>query len=456
MTKIFNMIYEILWGPILIPLLLGTGIYYTFNLRFIQVRKIGAAFKQVFGGMFNKKEKADKDGMSSFQALATAVAAQVGTGNLAGVATAIVSGGPGAIFWMWVSALLGMATNFGEAILGQIYKERVGDEITGGPAYYIRKGINSKFLAGFFAISIIIALGFIGNMVQSNSIAEVVKNAINVKPIFVGIITAILAGIILIGGISRIASFTEKVVPIMALVYILGSLGILIINIDKVIPAFKMIFVGAFNPKAVGGGALGITVMQAARYGIARGLFSNEAGMGSTPHAHAVAKVKHPAEQGLAALVGVTIDTVIICTITALVILTSGTLDSGLTGSALTQNAFKLGFGNIGVYFIAISLFFFAFSTIIGWYFFGEANIKYLFGEKGIMPYRLLVLAFLVVGSVLEVKVVWQLADIFNGLMVFPNLIALLLLSYKVKDVLKDYENKYLRKLDSVYLNKED
>jgi len=384
-------INNVLWNYVLIFLLCGTGVLFTVSLKFVQVSKFKESFKKAFGGMSLKGKKAGKDGMSSFQSLATAVAAQVGTGNLAGAATAIVSGGPGAIFWMWISAFLGMATIFGEAVLAQIFKEKVNDEVTGGPAYYISKGLKSKFLAS----------------------------------------------------LGTIFSVTEKMVPIMALFYIIGSIIILVTNYTNILPAFKLIFISAFNPKAAIGGVAGVTVKQAIRYGVARGLFSNEAGMGSTPHAHAVAKVKHPVEQGLVAIVGVFIDTFIVLTFTALVILATGVLDGKTTGIELTQNAFIKGLGNFGGYFIAIALFFFAFSTIIGWYFFGEANVKYLFKGRGLNVYRILVAIFIVAGTTLKVDLVWELADTFNGLMVIPNVIALIALVKIVKDSLKDYNENF-------------
>ncbi len=430
-----------LWGYVLIFLLCGTGIYFTLRLRFVQIRKFGAVCKKTFGNLSLRGDRAGKEGMTSFQSLATAVAAQVGTGNLAGAATAIASGGPGAIFWMWLSAFFGMGTIFSEAVLAQTYKERGSDgQITGGPAYYISKGFGSKFLAGFFSITIILALGFIGNMVQSNSIGDAFQTAFGIPSLYVGIALAILGAFVFFGGIGRIASFTEKIVPIMALLYLIGGLVILVLNADQIIPALKMIFYGAFNPKAATGGVIGVGVKEAVRYGVARGLFSNEAGMGSTPHAHAVAKVKKPAEQGLVAIMGVFIDTFVVLNMTALVILTTGVLDGKTTGIALTQAAFLKGLGSFGHPFIAICLLFFAFSTIIAWYFFGEANIKYLFGSAGLFPYRILVMAFIVLGSCLKVGLVWELADTFNGLMVFPNLIALLGLGKVVSKALDDYE----------------
>ena len=452
MLEIIKSINSVLWGYVLIFLLCGTGIYFTFQLRFVQVRKFKQAFKQAFGGI-KLGTKAGKDGMSSFQSLATAIAAQVGTGNLAGAATAIAAGGPGAIFWMWLSAFFGMGTIFAEATLAQKFKEKRDGEVTGGPAYYIEKGLGSKKLAAFFSIAIILALGFIGNMVQSNSIGDAFNSAFGINPIIIGIIVAILAGLIFIGGVGRIASFTEKIVPIMALVYIIGSLFIVITNGSQVGEAFRMIFVGAFNPSAIFGGAMGVGIKQAMRYGVARGLFSNEAGMGSTPHAHAIAKVKHPGEQGLVAIVGVCIDTFVILTLTALVILTSGALTytngvPSATGIALTQQAFVNGMGSFGMSFIAIALLFFAFSTIIGWYFFGEANVKYLFGKKFLNVYRALVLIFIIAGSAMKVELVWELADTFNGLMVLPNLIALIGLSAVVKKVLNEFEDKEVKEVN--------
>lgn len=439
LINVVKTLNQYLWNYVLIFLLCGTGIFFSFKLRFIQVRNFKKAFKNTFGGLsFGKK--AGSDGMSSFQALATAISAQVGTGNLAGAATAIASGGPGAIFWMWVSAFFGMGTIFAEATLAQTYKEVKDGEVTGGPAYYIKNGLKNNGLAIFFAVSIIVALGFVGNMVQANSIGDAFNTAFNINPFIIGGILSVLAGFIFIGGISRIASFAEMVVPVMAVFYIVGSLFIICKNYSNILPAFKMIFVGAFNPKAVTGGVIGVTIKQAVRYGVSRGLFSNEAGMGSTPHAHAVAKVKHPCDQGLVAVVGVFIDTFVILSITALVILTTGVLDGKTTGIALTQKAFTMGMGSVGEKFIAISLFFFAFSTIIGWYFFGESNVKFLFGKKALNIYRVLVMIFIFLGCGVKVDLVWELADFFNGIMVIPNLIAVIGLSMIVKDKLKDYE----------------
>ncbi len=442
-----------LWGTnFLIPLLCGTGLFFTLRLGFVQVSKFGTACKKLFGNFSLFGESAGKDGMSSFQALATAIAAQVGTGNLAGAMTALVSGGPGAIFWMWVAAFFGMATNFAEACLAQLYKER--DEtghVVGGPAYYISRGLGnnafSKCLAAFFSVSIILALGFMGNMVQANSISDAFHGAFGWDVKIVGAALAIIAGLIFIGGVKRIASVTEKLVPIMAVMYILVGIALIIMNISHLPAVFAEIFECAFAPKAVWGGVAGVAVAQAARYGIARGLFSNEAGMGSTPHAHAVAQVSHPVEQGVLGIIAVFIDTFVVLNITVFTVMTSGVLDNNfiegganLRGISLVQAAFAEHFlGSWGYPFIAVCLLFFAFSTVIGWYYFGETNIRYLFGAKALLPYQILVMAFIFTGSVLKIDLVWELSDFFNGIMVIPNLIAILFLSNKVARLLKEY-----------------
>ncbi len=455
---------KILWGWPTIILLLGTGVYFTFAMGFIQVRKIGQAFKETFGPMFEKKERKPGE-VSPFQSLATAIAAQVGTGNLAGVASAIAGGGPGAIFWMWISGFFGMGTIFAEAVVAQRFVKDVDGQKIGGPAYYIRYGLKNqalgKFLAGFFAIAIILALGLMGNVVQANAIAGAANTAFGVPPMVVGIGVSFLVLLIVVGGVSRITSFTEKIVPFMALLYIVGSFTIIFKNASNIGPAFSMIFNCAFSAQALAGGAIGVTVKHAVRMGFARGLFSNEAGMGSTPHAHALAAVKHPGQQGLVATIGVFIDTIVICTTTALVILTTNTYidnaaglaNDSIAGSGLTQLAFTAGFGEFGTKFISISLFFFAFSTIVGWYFFGETNVRYLFGKNGVWPFRVLVVAFLVVGSSFKSDIVWELADMFNALMVIPNLIALLALSGLVVKIKNDYEKNFLKGGQCEYLN---
>ena len=432
---------DILWNSLLLFLLVGTGVFFTIRLRGVQLRRFGEGVHRVFGNFTLRGKKADDQGMSSFQALATAIAAQVGTGNITGCATALVSGGPGALFWVWVSAFFGMATIYAEAVLAQRYRTTVNGKVTGGPAYYIRaafKGTFGKVLAGVFSVLIILALGFMGNMVQSNSIGDAFHNAFGMSHLAVGIVVALIAAFIFLGGVQRIAAVTEKIVPIMAAFYIVGCVVILVMNYKTLPNAFTQIFVLAFNPQAMAGGVAGVTVQQAMRFGVARGLFSNEAGMGSTPHAHALAKVNHPREQGAVAILGVFIDTFVVLTLTGLVLITSGLIPDGLTGTALTQAAFSQAFGGFGPVFIAICMFFFAFSTIIGWYFFGQSNFKALFGEKALPVYSAIVVVFILVGSTLKVDLVWAMADFFNGLMAVPNLLALLALSGVVAAIDKE------------------
>lgn len=438
LTSFVSTVNTWMWDAILLVLLCGTGIWFTIRLKFVQVRKFRQGLKAVFGNIRLRGDKAGSDGMSSFQSLATAVAAQVGTGNIAGAATAIASGGPGAIFWMWLSAFFGMATIYAEATLAQKYRRTVDGEITGGPVYYIKakfQGAFGKFLAGFFAVAITLALGFMGNMVQSNSISDAFQTAFHVPGIAVGIVVAIFAAFIFLGGKKRIAAVTEKIVPVMAVLYVLGSLVVLIVNWRNLGTAFAQIFVLAFDPQAMAGGVAGITVREAIRFGVARGLFSNEAGMGSTPHAHALAKVKHPCDQGVVAMIGVFIDTFIVLTMTALVILSTGALSltdangAPLTAAPLAQAAFNTVFGSFGNIFIAVCMLFFAFSTIIGWFFFGETNVKYLFGKRAVPVYSALVIVFVILGSIMKVDLVWSLSDMFNGLMVLPNLTGVLALT---------------------------
>lgn len=460
MIEFFNSLTEwvqsfnsFLWGTLfLIPLLVGTGIFYTFRLKFIQIRKFPLAVKYLCGGATQIGERADKTGMNSFQALTTAIAAQVGTGNVAGTATAMVMGGAGSIFWLWCAAFFGMATIFAEAVLAQVYKTTDKDgHVVGGPAYYMTRGIGEKArpLAVFFAIAIIIALGFIGNMVQSNTIAVAFNSAFGIEKWIVGCVVAILAIFVFVGGMARIASLTEKLVPAMAILYIVGGTYVLFVHGSNIIPALGQILNAAFTPEAIYGGGIGIGIATAMRYGVARGLFANEAGMGSTPHAHAVAKVAHPCHQGLVAIFGV-FTTLIIITFTAMVILVSGVFKAGkmspegianATGINLTQLAYAVDMGNFGAMFVGICLFFFAFSTIVGWYFFGAQNVRFLFGENAVKTYRIFVTCFVLLGSFLEVTLVWELADLFNGLMVVPNLIALWLLNKVVAKHLNEFED---------------
>ena len=446
---IVSKINEYLSNYILIFLLVGVGLWYSIKTRFVQVRCFGEGMKKFFGEM-NLRGGAQKSGMTSFQALATAIAAQVGTGNIVGASGAILTGGPGAIFWMWVIAFFGMATIYAEATLAQ--KTRIVDangNIKGGPVYYITtafKGGFGKFLAGFFAVSIILALGFMGCMVQSNSIGSTMETAFGVPSWVMGVVLVIICAIIFLGGVQRLAAVTEKLVPIMAGVFLLGGLAILVCRIKYVPTTFGMIFKYAFQPQAIIGGGFGYAIKTAISQGAKRGLFSNEAGMGSTPHAHAQANVADPHDQGVVAMIGVFIDTFVVLTLNALVIistlytsdgiLASGTIPEGIGKANLAQTAFGTVFGSsLGAAFVAICLFFFAFSTVLSWNLFGKINVIYLFGKKSAKVYSVIALVFIFLGTVMSNDLVWELTDMFNNLMVIPNAIALFALTSMVVGV---------------------
>ena len=440
LVKAFN---EILWNSFLMYALLGVGIFYTIYLDFPQIRHFNLAMKYAFGPAFQrKKDGEEKSKVNSFQALATAVAAQVGTGNVAGVATAISMGGVGSVFWMWVSAILGMGTIFSEAVLAQKYREvRPGGAI-GGPAFYIREGLGSRWLALFFSIAFITYIGFTGSMVQANSITVALTTAFPIEPWVIGVGIALIVGIVIIGGQRRITSVAELVVPFMAIAYILGSLIIMVLYYDAIPHVFGEIFSEAFSTKAAAGGAAGMAIKYAIRYGVARGLFSNEAGMGTSPHAHAMAEVKDPAMQGFVAMSGVFI-TLLICTSTALVILLTGVhTRSGLESTAITQEAFDMVFGKVGIIFLQVSIFFFAFTTIIGNYIFGEMNVRSLFGKVGVYIFRAIVVGSVFVGAIFAVTFVWEITDTVTGLMTIPNIIALILLAPQVKAAYKKFHKR--------------
>ena len=446
MTRILQTINSYLSDYILVFLLVGTGLFFTIKTKFVQIRCFGEGFRRLFDSIRLKGVRSKK-GLSSFQALATAVAAQVGTGNIVGACGAILIGGPGAVFWMWIIAFFGMATIYSEAVLAQETRTIKEDgTVLGGPVYYIKKAFPNKFgkfLAGFFAIATILALGFMGSMVQSNSIGETCANAFGIPTWTIGIAITVLAALIFLGGIQRLASVTEKLVPVMAVLYLIGGFAILIFNIKLIPQTFGLIFRYAFHPDAIIGGSLGFALKTAISQGVKRGLFSNEAGMGSTPHAHAMANVDKPHDQGVVAMVGLFIDTFVVLTMTALVVISSlytgnGILSAGLTEQLATnisktnlaQIAFSSLFGNsLGSLFVAICLLFFAFSTILSWNFFGKLNVQYLFGKTAVKVYSVLALLFIFLGSVLSNTVVWELTDLFNQLMVLPNVIALVALS---------------------------
>ena len=453
---------------ILIVLLVAVGLWYSIKTRFVQIRCFGEGMKKVFGNLSLRGGK-QESGMTSFQALATAIAAQVGTGNIVGASGAILTGGPGAIFWMWIIAFLGMATIYAEATLAQ--KTRVIDEdgtIHGGPVYYITtafKGGFGKFLAGFFAVAIILALGFMGCMVQSNSIGSTFETAFGIPSWVVGIVLVIICGVIFLGGVQRLAAVCEKLVPVMAAIFLLGGLVILVARIKYLPATFGMIFQYAFQPQAILGGAFGAGIKAAISQGAKRGLFSNEAGMGSTPHAHAQANVAHPHDQGVVAMIGVFIDTFVVLTLNALVIVSTlyaadGPLaDCGaaaasatITKANLAQTAFGTVFGeSFGAIFVAVCLFFFAFSTVLSWNMFGKINVIYLFGKKNskvcTVVYTVIALVFIFVGTLVSNDLVWELADAFNYLMVIPNAIALFALTgMVVKSVGEHDDAKKLKK----------
>ena len=443
---IVTKINEYLSNYILVFLLLGVGLWYSIKTRFVQLRCFKEGWNSVFGNLSLRGKKHDS-GMSSFQALATAIAAQVGTGNIVGASGAILTGGPGAIFWMWIIAFLGMATIYAEATLAQETRivEKDGN-VKGGPVYYITtafKGGFGKFLAGFFAVAITLALGFFGCMVQSNSIGSTMQTAFGIPSWIVGIILVAICAFIFLGGVQRLASVTEKVVPIMAAIFLLGGLIVLIVRIKYVPATIGMIFKYAFQPQAIIGGGFGYAIKTAISQGAKRGLFSNEAGMGSTPHAHALANVDCPHDQGVVAMIGVFIDTFVVLTLNALVIISTlytadGPLASGYVGDItgvlgkanLAQTAFGVVFGeSAGNMFVAVCLFFFAFSTILSWNLFGKINVSYLFGKKSTVVYTVLALVFIFLGTMMSNDLVWELSDMFNNLMVIPNAVALFALT---------------------------
>ncbi len=450
LLDVMNVINTYMADYVLIALLVGVGLFFTFKTKFVQVRCFGEGWKNVFGGI---KKSGNKNSISSFQALATAIAGQVGTGNIVGASGAILTGGPGAIFWMWIIAFLGMSTIYAEAVLAQ--KTRKVDEdgnVQGGPIYYIKTAFKGKFgtfLAGFFAVALVISLGFIGGMVQSNSIGATINTAFGIPTWVTGLVIALVVAFIIIGGAKRIASTAEKIVPIMAVLYIVGSLIVLAVNITNVPAAFAAIFKFAFQPQALIGGGIGAALKIAISQGAKRGLFSNEAGMGSTPHAHALADVKTAHQQGTAAMIGVFLDTFVVLTMTALVVITctytgEGALAlangsnyadliaaAGINKTNVAQMAFGSVFGTtIGNAYVAICLTFFAFTTIISWNLFGEINFKYLFGNKTKIFYSIIAVIFVFVGTVVqENELVWLTQDTFNQFMVLPNVIALVALA---------------------------
>ena len=435
---VLNSIDSFVWGPPLLVLLVGTGILLTCRLRLLQLSKLARAFKLIFTA------RNDGEGdIDSFKALCTALAATVGTGNIVGVATAIKAGGPGALFWMWVAAFFGMATKYAEGVLAVKYRE-VDDQgnISGGPMYYIKNGLGEKWkpLGALFAIfGVLVAYFGIGTFAQVNSIIDIANITFGVSPYVVGGIITVLVAAITLGGLQSIAKTAEKIIPAMAVLYFLVTVSILVIFADQIPNAVYQIIHDAFTPTAATGGFLGATVMLAMRSGIARGVFSNESGLGSAPIVAAAAKTKWPAEQGLISMTGTFIDTIIICTMTGLAVVSSGLWNGDLNGASLTNGAFAQAFPSFGNYLVTICLALFAFTTILGWNYYGERCLVYLFGTKAIKPYRVEYIAIIATAAFLKLEEIWALADIVNGLMAFPNLIALLLLSGKLVRETKAY-----------------
>ena len=444
-----GVINGIVWGPPMLVLLIGTGILLTVRSGFVQVRKFGTIMKHTLGSLFTPDaHKKDESGVTPFQAVATALASTVGTGNITGVATAITLGGPGAVFWMWVSAFFGMMTKYAEVLLAVHFREKnERNEWVGGPMYYIEKGLGWKWLAVIFAVFAAVASFGIGNIAQSNSIANAVNETMGINPLITGIIVAIGAGIVILGGIKRIAQVTEKLVPFMGLFYVVLGVATLVMNFGNLPEAFRLIFYCAFNPDAALGGVTGYTIMLAIRYGFARGVFSNEAGLGSAPIAHAAANTNSPVKQAFWGAFEVFFDTFIICTITGLVVVSSGVWTSGLEGTALTIAAFSSSLGNIGAWGVTIGTILFAFSTILGWSYYGEKAIEYLFKGTSMvgvvkLGYRVAFVLMTIFGAVGSLKLVWDIADTLNGLMAIPNLIGLVALSGIVVKLTKEHFSK--------------
>nr|WP_300309339.1 sodium:alanine symporter family protein [Halomonas sp.] len=443
LTNIFTAINGVVWGPLMLILLLGVGIYLQLGLKLLPIRKLGMGFKLMWAGRDGKAGAKEEDGeVSPFNALMTALSATIGTGNIAGVATAIALGGPGAVFWMWITALVGMATKFAEAVLAVRYREtdENGYHI-GGPMFYIKNGLGQKWawLGGLFAFFGAIAAFGIGNTVQANSVADALASSFSIPHWLTGVILMVLSGAVILGGIKRIAKVAGKLVPVMGIAYIAAGLVVLAINAEHIGDAFASIFTYAFNPHAAAGGFAGAAVMAAIRFGVARGIFSNEAGLGSAPIAHAAAQTKNPVRQGLIAMLGTFIDTIMVCSITALVILTAPVWLTGEEGASLTALSFDSALSGAGQYIVAIALAVFAFTTILGWSFYGEKCFQYLFGTRSIMIYRVLFVLAVPLGAVAKLGFIWLMADTFNAMMAIPNLIALALLSPVVFKLTKDY-----------------
>ncbi len=430
----------IVWGPLMLILILGTGLYLMYGLSFMPLRRIASSFKL----LWQSREKKGEGDIAPFNALMTSLSATIGTGNIAGVATAIFLGGPGALFWMWCTALVGMATKYAEAVLAVKYREVDGKgNHIGGPMFYIKNGLKSHWawLGTCFALFGAFAGFGIGNTIQANSVADVLNDTFEIPHMITGIVMAALAALVLVGGIKRIGSVAGKLVPFMAIAYVFAGLVILVINHEAIPPALSLIFTHAFTPVAATGGFAGAAVWAAIRFGVARGIFSNEAGLGSAPIAHAAASTNSPVQQGSIAMLGTFIDTIVICSITGLVIISTGAWSQGETGASLSSAAFEMALPGIGSYIVAIGLSVFAFTTILGWSFYSEKCVEYLLGERAIIPFRILWIIAVPVGATASLDFIWLVADTLNALMAIPNLIALILLSPVVFKLTKEHFN---------------
>ncbi|MET4560228.1 alanine/glycine:cation symporter family protein [Lysinibacillus parviboronicapiens] len=430
-SDIVNSTNDILWTYILIVLLIAAGLYFSFGTKFVQIRLFGEMFRLIV------EKREGESGVSPFQAFTISAASRVGTGNITGVALAIGVGGPGAVFWMWIIAIVGMATAFIESTLAQVYKVKDGNTFRGGPAYYMEKALGQRKLGIIFSILLTLSFGFIFNAVQSNTIATSVGEAFQIKPSYIGICLVLLTAVIIFGGVHRIVKFTQVIVPVMAVFYLLVAFYVVVTNFSEIPHVFQLILSQAFGLQEAAGGAIGVAIMQ----GVRRGLFSNEAGMGSVPNAAATANTSHPAKQGLVQSLGVFFDTILICSATAFIIILAGLYDTGESnGIILTQNSLAEHVGGWAPYFIAISIIFFAFSSIIGNYYYGESNIEFINAHKGWMTgYRVLVLVMVMFGSVAQVQLVWNLADLFMGLMAMINIVVIMLLGKIAFLVLDDF-----------------
>ena len=450
--SILSTIDSIIWGPPLLILLVGTGIYLTWRLKLLQIFKLPLALKYIFSKDEDNDEDAKGD-VTSYGALCTALSATIGTGNIVGVATAIKAGGPGALFWMWIAAFFGMATKYAEGLLAIKYREvDENGQMSGGPMYYIKNGLGLNWLAKLFAIfGVGVALLGIGTFGQVKSIADAAQIGFNIPLVATAVVVTILVALVTLGGIKRISSVSEKVVPFMAILYIVGVILVLIFNFMKIPSAISLIIRSAFNPEAALGGAVGITISIAMQRGIGRGVFSNEAGLGSAPIAAAAAKTKSPVKQGLISMTGTFIDTIIICTMTGIVIVVTGSFSGNLEGAALTTAAFENGLpiAILGKYIVNIGLIFFAFTTILGWNYYGERCIEYLFGVRGIKPYKIIFIVLVAIGPFLPLEMIFIIADIVNGLMAFPNLIGLIGLRHVIVSETEIFFNDLRVKSDS-------